>query len=155
MLVMLANKHTKNACLLCDASNHTARGVPTQDALVRTTLWLTMMKAFPSGNGLCDPKQEDGNDSGGLSPFHLVSICPPPLLGHHPMLTSLLDRSKVIIRPIKDVNGKRTLKLGLIVTMGFKCLSRLSFSSLTHFSSRNCTNYLSLPMEQNPPNPLR
>ncbi|MBW0590810.1 hypothetical protein O181_130525, partial [Austropuccinia psidii MF-1] len=33
------------------------------------------------------------------------------------MVTSLLDLSKVIIRPMKDGNGKRTFKLGLIVTM--------------------------------------
>ncbi|MBW0515908.1 hypothetical protein O181_055623 [Austropuccinia psidii MF-1] len=49
-----------------------------------------------------DPKQANGNDSRQLSLFLPVSICPPPLLGHHPMVTSLLDRSKVIIRPMKD-----------------------------------------------------
>ncbi|MBW0540610.1 hypothetical protein O181_080325 [Austropuccinia psidii MF-1] len=36
---------------------------------------------------------------------------------HHPMVTSLLDRSEVIIWPMKDCDGKRTFKLGLIVTM--------------------------------------
>ncbi|MBW0472836.1 hypothetical protein O181_012551 [Austropuccinia psidii MF-1] len=41
---------------------------------------------------------------------------PTPLLNHHSMVTSLLDRSKVIIRPMKDGNGKRTFELGLIVT---------------------------------------
>ncbi|MBW0562146.1 hypothetical protein O181_101861, partial [Austropuccinia psidii MF-1] len=41
-----------------------ARGVPTQDALVRTPLWLAMMKVFPSGNGPRDPKQANMNDSG-------------------------------------------------------------------------------------------
>ncbi|MBW0520755.1 hypothetical protein O181_060470 [Austropuccinia psidii MF-1] len=51
MLVMLANKHTTNACLLSDPSDHVARGVPDQDALARTPLWSTMMKAFLSGNG--------------------------------------------------------------------------------------------------------
>ncbi|MBW0487745.1 hypothetical protein O181_027460 [Austropuccinia psidii MF-1] len=51
-LVMLANKHTRNACLLSDPSDHMARGVPNQDALVRTPLWSMMMKAFPSGNEL-------------------------------------------------------------------------------------------------------
>ncbi|MBW0499658.1 hypothetical protein O181_039373 [Austropuccinia psidii MF-1] len=30
--------------------------------------------------------------------------CPSPLLGHHPMVTSLLDWSKVIIWPMKDGN---------------------------------------------------
>ncbi|MBW0548910.1 hypothetical protein O181_088625 [Austropuccinia psidii MF-1] len=44
------------------------------------------------------------------------------------MLTSLLDRSKVIIQPMKDVDGKRTLKLGLIVPMGFKFQTKPSKS---------------------------
>ncbi|MBW0592412.1 hypothetical protein O181_132127, partial [Austropuccinia psidii MF-1] len=39
---------------------------------------------------------------------------------HHPMVTSLLDLSKVIIRPMKDGNGKRTFELGLIVTNGIQ-----------------------------------
>ncbi|MBW0481065.1 hypothetical protein O181_020780 [Austropuccinia psidii MF-1] len=42
-----------------------------------------------------------------------------PLLGHHLMVTSLLDQSKVIIWLMKDGNGKRTFELGLIVTMSF------------------------------------
>ncbi|MBW0518597.1 hypothetical protein O181_058312 [Austropuccinia psidii MF-1] len=33
-----------------------------------------------------------------------------PLLGHHQMVTSLLDRSRVIIGPMKDGDGKRTTK---------------------------------------------
>ncbi|MBW0490087.1 hypothetical protein O181_029802 [Austropuccinia psidii MF-1] len=32
---------------------------------------------------------------------------------------------------------------------------KFSFLSLTHFSSHNHTNYHSLPLEQNPPNPLQ
>ncbi|MBW0569803.1 hypothetical protein O181_109518, partial [Austropuccinia psidii MF-1] len=40
-----------------------------------------------------------------------------PLLGHHPMVTSLLNLSEVIIRPMKDGDGERTFKLGLIITM--------------------------------------
>ncbi|MBW0471312.1 hypothetical protein O181_011027 [Austropuccinia psidii MF-1] len=40
-----------------------------------------------------------------------------PLLGHHPMVTSLLNQRKVIIPPMKDGNGKRTFALGPIVTM--------------------------------------
>ncbi|MBW0462884.1 hypothetical protein O181_002599 [Austropuccinia psidii MF-1] len=56
MLVILPDKHTRNACLLSDPSNHISRGVPDQEALVRTPLWSTMMKAFPSGNGRRDPK---------------------------------------------------------------------------------------------------
>ncbi|MBW0558559.1 hypothetical protein O181_098274 [Austropuccinia psidii MF-1] len=117
ILLMLANKHTKNACLLCDHSNHVARGDPAQDALVRTPLWLTMMKAFPSGNGRQDAKQVDGNNSGQLAWSPQVLTCPTPLLGHHPMVTSLLDPRKVIIRPMKEGNGNRIFDLGPIVTM--------------------------------------
>ncbi|MBW0512500.1 hypothetical protein O181_052215 [Austropuccinia psidii MF-1] len=68
-------------------------------------------------NGPQDPKQANGNDSGQLVLSPQALICPPPLLGHHQMVTSLLDQSKVIIQPMKDGNGKRTFKLGLIVTM--------------------------------------
>ncbi|MBW0475076.1 hypothetical protein O181_014791 [Austropuccinia psidii MF-1] len=117
MLVMLADKHTRNAHLLSDPSDHVARGVPDQDALMRTSLWSTMMKSFPRWNGCQDPKKEDSNNSGQLAQSPQVLICPPPLLGHYPMVTSLLDRSKVIIRPMKDGNGKRTFKLGPIITM--------------------------------------
>ncbi|MBW0508435.1 hypothetical protein O181_048150 [Austropuccinia psidii MF-1] len=63
MLGMLAEKHTRNACLLSDPSNHASRRVPAQDALARTPLWSTMMKEFPSGNGRRYPKQEDENAS--------------------------------------------------------------------------------------------
>ncbi|MBW0587994.1 hypothetical protein O181_127709, partial [Austropuccinia psidii MF-1] len=63
-LVMLANKHTRNVCLLFAPSDHAARGVLTQDALARTPLWLTMMKPYPSTNGHQDLKQADGHDSG-------------------------------------------------------------------------------------------
>ncbi|MBW0563184.1 hypothetical protein O181_102899, partial [Austropuccinia psidii MF-1] len=105
---MLADKHTRNVCLLSAPSNHAARGAPAQDAIVRTPLWWTMMEPYPRENGRHDPKQDNGNDSRQLTLSPQVSICPPPLLGHHPMVTSLLDRSKVIIRPMKDGNGKRT-----------------------------------------------
>ncbi|MBW0474014.1 hypothetical protein O181_013729 [Austropuccinia psidii MF-1] len=77
-LVMLAHKHTSNAHLLCDPCDHTARGVPDQDSLVRTSLWLMIMKAFPSQNGCRDPKQADGNNSGQLALSPQVAICPPP-----------------------------------------------------------------------------
>ncbi|MBW0496161.1 hypothetical protein O181_035876 [Austropuccinia psidii MF-1] len=63
-LVMLANKHTRNVCLLSSPSNHAARGVPAQDALARTPLWSTMMKPHLSANGHRDPKQANGNNSG-------------------------------------------------------------------------------------------
>ncbi|MBW0486472.1 hypothetical protein O181_026187 [Austropuccinia psidii MF-1] len=33
-LVMLAKKHTRNACLLCNPSNHAARGAAAQDSFV-------------------------------------------------------------------------------------------------------------------------
>ncbi|MBW0500368.1 hypothetical protein O181_040083 [Austropuccinia psidii MF-1] len=114
MLMMLADKHTRNFFLLSNPSDHADRGVPAQDALARTPLWLTMMKVFPSGDGQWDPKQANGNDSRQLTLSPQVLICPPPLLGHHPMVTSFLDQSKVIIRPLKDGDGKRTFKLGPI-----------------------------------------
>ncbi|MBW0589099.1 hypothetical protein O181_128814 [Austropuccinia psidii MF-1] len=78
---------------------------------------LAVTNVFPSGNGHWDPKQANGNDSGQLALSLPVLICPPPLLGHNPMVTSLLDRSKVIFRQMKDGDGKRTVKLGPIVTM--------------------------------------
>ncbi|MBW0586368.1 hypothetical protein O181_126083 [Austropuccinia psidii MF-1] len=77
MLVMLANKHTRNVCLLSAPSDHTARGVLGQDALARTPLWLTMMKQYPSANGHRDPKQGDGNNSRPLALSPQVSTCPP------------------------------------------------------------------------------
>ncbi|MBW0560291.1 hypothetical protein O181_100006 [Austropuccinia psidii MF-1] len=104
MLVMLANKHTRNSHLFSNPSDHAARGVPPQNTLARTPLWLTMMKAFPSRNGCRDPKQADRNAFGQLAPFPQVSICPCPLQGHHPMVTLLLDQREVIIQPIKDGN---------------------------------------------------
>ncbi|MBW0552272.1 hypothetical protein O181_091987 [Austropuccinia psidii MF-1] len=77
MLVMLADKHTRNVCLLSAPSNHVARGVLAQDALARTPLWLTMMKPYLSTNGHQDPKQANRNDSGRLDLSPQVSICPP------------------------------------------------------------------------------
>ncbi|MBW0525885.1 hypothetical protein O181_065600 [Austropuccinia psidii MF-1] len=74
---------------------------------LRTRLWSTMMKPYPSTNGHRDPKQANGNDYGRLALSPQVLICPPPLLGHNPMVTSLLDLSKVIIRPMKDGNEKK------------------------------------------------
>ncbi|MBW0584896.1 hypothetical protein O181_124611 [Austropuccinia psidii MF-1] len=128
---MLANKHTRNVCLLSAPSDHEARGVLTQDALARTPLWSTMMKPYPSANGHRDLKQADGNDSGQLALSPQASICPPPLLGHHPMVTSVLDLREVIIRPMKDGNGERTFEIGPIVTM-----SCHRWDSNTKFASR-------------------
>ncbi|MBW0568394.1 hypothetical protein O181_108109 [Austropuccinia psidii MF-1] len=118
-LVILANKHTTNAHSFSDPSNCAARGVPDQNALARTPLWSTM-KAFPSGNGSQDPKQADRNASGLLALCPQVLICPPPLRHHHPMVTPLLDRRKVIIQPMKDGDCKRRLELGTIITMYFQ-----------------------------------
>ncbi|MBW0557009.1 hypothetical protein O181_096724, partial [Austropuccinia psidii MF-1] len=109
--------HTRNVCLSSAPSDHEARGVLAQDALARTPLWSTMMKRYPSVNRHRDLKKANGNNSGRLALSPQEFICPPPLLGHHPMVTSLLDLSEVIIRPMKDGDGKRTFKLGLIVTM--------------------------------------
>ncbi|MBW0509965.1 hypothetical protein O181_049680 [Austropuccinia psidii MF-1] len=105
--------HTRNPCLWSGPSGYAARGVPDQDALTRTALWSMMMKAFPSGNGC----QDNAKDSGQLAQSPQVLICPSPLLGHHLMVTSLLNRREVIIQPMKDGNGERTFELGPIVTM--------------------------------------
>ncbi|MBW0569034.1 hypothetical protein O181_108749, partial [Austropuccinia psidii MF-1] len=80
----------------------------------------TMMKVFSSGNGHQDHKQADRNNSRPLSPSLPVLICPPPLLGHHPMVTPLLDRREVIIWPMKDGNGKSTFEHGPIFTHGIQ-----------------------------------
>ncbi|MBW0517870.1 hypothetical protein O181_057585 [Austropuccinia psidii MF-1] len=138
MLVMLANKHIRNACSLSDPSKHPARGVPAQDTLTRTPLWPIMMKVFPSVNGPWYPKQADRNNSGQLALSLQASICPPPLLGYHLMVTSLLDRSEIIIRPMKDADGALTFKLGPIVTMSCHPYH---------------TELFPLQIEQNPPNP--
>ncbi|MBW0517070.1 hypothetical protein O181_056785 [Austropuccinia psidii MF-1] len=114
---------TTNACDSCQQAHKKCLFVVrpfrphAQDALTRTPLGPTMIKPFPRGNGRPDPKQADGNDSRQLALSPQVSICPPPLLGHHAMVTSLLNWSKVIIRPMKDGNGKRTFVLGPIGTM--------------------------------------
>ncbi|MBW0583983.1 hypothetical protein O181_123698, partial [Austropuccinia psidii MF-1] len=117
MLVMLADKHTRNAHSLSKTSDHVARGVPDQDTLARTSLWSTMMRAFPSGNGRRDPKQAYRNASRQLAQSPQVSICPPPLLSHHLMVTSLLDWSEVIIRLMKDGDGQSAFERGPIITM--------------------------------------
>ncbi|MBW0519887.1 hypothetical protein O181_059602 [Austropuccinia psidii MF-1] len=45
--------------------------------------------------------------------------------------------------------------LGQLSPMGLKCQSKFSFSSLTHFTSRNHTDFSPLCIEQNQPNPLQ
>ncbi|MBW0556096.1 hypothetical protein O181_095811 [Austropuccinia psidii MF-1] len=117
---MLADKHTRNFCLFSAPSDHEARGVLAQDSPARTPLWWRMMKPYPHANGHWDLKQADGNDSGQLALSPQAFICPPPLLGHHPMVTSLHDLRKVIMRPMKDGNGNRTFEIGPIVTNGIQ-----------------------------------
>ncbi|MBW0493993.1 hypothetical protein O181_033708 [Austropuccinia psidii MF-1] len=145
---MLADKHTRNTRLLSDPSDHMARGVPAEDAYARTPLWLTMMKVFPSRNGPRNPKQAGGNNSGRLALSSQASICPPPLVGHHAMVTSLLDWSEVIIRPMKDGNGKRKFELGPIVTMGFKRQKQNPPDTPQQDSPVQC-----MPLKQTPPQP--
>ncbi|MBW0510824.1 hypothetical protein O181_050539 [Austropuccinia psidii MF-1] len=58
MLVMLANKHARNACLVSDPSDCTARGVPAQDALTRTPLCPPLR---PPSDGHFTP-QPEGSD---------------------------------------------------------------------------------------------
>ncbi|MBW0551763.1 hypothetical protein O181_091478 [Austropuccinia psidii MF-1] len=149
MLVMLSHKHTRNARSLFNPLDHAARGYPAQDAIARNPLWLTMMKVFPSENGHRDPKQADGNDSGQLALSLPVSICPPPLSGHHPMVTSLLDRSQVIIRPMKDGNGKRTFELGPIVTMSCHPFDSHD-NNKTHQIPRNITHPFHICLTRKP-----
>ncbi|MBW0566174.1 hypothetical protein O181_105889 [Austropuccinia psidii MF-1] len=129
---MLANKRPRNVCSLSAPSDYEARGVLAQDTLARTPLWSTMMNQYPSASGHRDLKKANGNNSGrsALSPQALN--CPPPLLGHNPMVTSLLDLSKVVIRPMKDGDGKRTFKIGLIVTMS--CHRWDSNAKVSYFS---------------------
>ncbi|MBW0534318.1 hypothetical protein O181_074033 [Austropuccinia psidii MF-1] len=79
-----------------------------------------MKKPYLSANGHWDPKQANGNNSGRLALSPQVLICPPRLLGHHQMVTSLLNRSEVIIRLMKDGDGERTFELGPIVTNGIQ-----------------------------------
>ncbi|MBW0510255.1 hypothetical protein O181_049970 [Austropuccinia psidii MF-1] len=149
---MLAYKHTRNPCLLSGPSDHTARGVPYQDALTRTALWSTMMKAFPSGNGRQDPKQDNRKDSGQLAQSHQVLICPSPLLGHHLLVTSLLNRREVIIQPMKDGNGKRIFELEPIVTMSCHPWDSNSKPNQPNPPQQH-SPIPSLPGEQTPPQP--
>ncbi|MBW0531033.1 hypothetical protein O181_070748 [Austropuccinia psidii MF-1] len=128
---MLADKHTRNAGLLSDPSNHAARGVPDQDALARTPLWSMMMKAFQSRNGSRDPKQADGNNSGRLAHDYLA------------------DEGWQWQEDIQAwANCHHVLS-----PMGFKRQSNFYFSSLTHFSSHNHTDLLPLRIEPNQLNP--
>ncbi|MBW0510416.1 hypothetical protein O181_050131 [Austropuccinia psidii MF-1] len=100
---MLANKHTSNACSLSD---------PCKDS-------------FVVNNDESIPQWEwtPGPQTGRWELFRTISPVPSsinlstPLLGHHLMVTSLLDQREVIIWPMKDGNGKRTFELGPIVTM--------------------------------------
>ncbi|MBW0476571.1 hypothetical protein O181_016286 [Austropuccinia psidii MF-1] len=100
MPVMLANKHTKNACLL-----HAQRS-----SLVRTPSYSKMMKELLSTNGPWEHFCTIGPVPSGIN-------LSTPLLDHHLMVTSLLDQRKAIIWPMKNGHGERTFKLGLIIIM--------------------------------------
>ncbi|MBW0542859.1 hypothetical protein O181_082574, partial [Austropuccinia psidii MF-1] len=84
-----------------------------------------------------------GPQAGQQEQFQTISPVPSsinlstPLLGHHPMVTSLLNLSEGIICPMKACHGERTFKLGLIVTMS------------CHKWDPNAK------VKQNPPNPPR
>ncbi|MBW0485679.1 hypothetical protein O181_025394 [Austropuccinia psidii MF-1] len=102
-----------------------------------------------------------GPQTGRWEQFRTIILVPSsinlstPLLGHHPMVASLFYQSKVIIRPMKDGDGKRTFKLGPIVTHGIQRPKDILFSSLIYFSSRNHTEFFPLCIKQNQPNPLQ
>ncbi|MBW0523929.1 hypothetical protein O181_063644 [Austropuccinia psidii MF-1] len=80
--------------------------------------------SFLVDNDKSIPMQEwtPGPQTGRQEQFRTISPVPSSidLSTPPPMVTSLLDRSKVIIRPMKDGDGKRTFKLGLIVTHGIQ-----------------------------------
>ncbi|MBW0584621.1 hypothetical protein O181_124336, partial [Austropuccinia psidii MF-1] len=81
--------------------------------------------SFVVGNDETISKREwtPGPQAGRLEQFRKIGSVSSsidfstPLLGHHPMVTSLLDLSEVIIQPMKDSNGEREFELGPIVTM--------------------------------------
>ncbi|MBW0554184.1 hypothetical protein O181_093899 [Austropuccinia psidii MF-1] len=113
--------------------------------------------SFVADNDESIPKREwtPGPQTARREQFWTVSPVPSSidLLTQDPMVTSLLDRTEVIICPMKDGDGKRKFELGPIITMGFECKIKFSFSSLTHFSSCNHTDFFPLHIEQNQPNP--
>ncbi|MBW0481757.1 hypothetical protein O181_021472 [Austropuccinia psidii MF-1] len=82
-------------------------------------------KSFVVGNVESTPEHKwtPRPQTGRQEFFCTISLVPSsinfstPILGHNPMVTSLLDQRKMIIWPMNDGDGKRTFKLGLIVTM--------------------------------------
>ncbi|MBW0512886.1 hypothetical protein O181_052601 [Austropuccinia psidii MF-1] len=84
--------------------------------------------SFVVNNDEIIPEKEwtPGPQTGQREQFRTISPVPSsinlstPLLGHHPMVTSLLDQSEVIIQLMKDGNGERTFELGLIFTHGIQ-----------------------------------
>ncbi|MBW0479602.1 hypothetical protein O181_019317 [Austropuccinia psidii MF-1] len=100
-----------DACSLSDPSNQAAR--------------CRCEYSFVVSNDESIPKREltPGPQTDRWEQFQTISPVPSnidfstPLLGHHPMVTSPLDQSKVIIRLMKDGNGKRIFELGPIVIM--------------------------------------
>ncbi|MBW0468902.1 hypothetical protein O181_008617 [Austropuccinia psidii MF-1] len=118
---MLANKHTRNSRLLSNPSDHAARGVPDQNTPVRTPLWSTMMKAsITKQKWTPEPQKGRRERFWTIRPVssRINLSTPPPR--PPPMVTSLLDQSKVIIQLMKDGNGERTFELGKIVTHGIQ-----------------------------------
>ncbi|MBW0565605.1 hypothetical protein O181_105320 [Austropuccinia psidii MF-1] len=118
MLVMLADKHTRNVCFLSAPCDHAARGVLAQDALATTPLWPPSNCHFTP-----QPEQSDYLANEGWQ--------------WQGDIQAWADRHQVLL------------------PMGFKCQSKFSFSSLSHFSSRNNTDFFPLLMERNPPDPPR
>ncbi|MBW0560774.1 hypothetical protein O181_100489, partial [Austropuccinia psidii MF-1] len=125
----------------------------TRRVLARTHVWSAMMKPYLSANGHRDPKQADRNNSGQLALSPQVLFYPPPLLGHHLMVTSLLDLIEVIIWPMKDGNGKRTFELGPIVTMSFHRWDSDTKNKTPRVTPLQDSPVSSLPREQTPPQP--
>ncbi|MBW0550239.1 hypothetical protein O181_089954 [Austropuccinia psidii MF-1] len=143
MLVMLANKHTKNAFLLCDHSHHTARGVPAEDTLV-----------VDNDESISELEWTPQLQAGRREGFWRISPVPSRInfFNPHPVVTSLCNRREVIFWLMKEGDGERTFNLGPNVTMSFHPFDS-NFNISSYFSSRNHTYYFSLPIEQNPPNP--
>ncbi|MBW0572804.1 hypothetical protein O181_112519, partial [Austropuccinia psidii MF-1] len=101
-----------------------------------------------------------GPQAGRREPFRAISPVSSsinlstPFLGHHPMVTSLLDLSKVIIRPMKDGDGERTFELGLIITMScHQWDSNAKVKQNPPNPPRQDSSVPSLPREQIPPQP--
>ncbi|MBW0572808.1 hypothetical protein O181_112523 [Austropuccinia psidii MF-1] len=111
--------HKKCSFVVCPFQPHSQRSscprCPCEDSFV-----------VDNDEAISECKWTLGPQTGQLERFRTISPVlssidlSTPLLGHHPMATSLLDWSEVIIWPMKDGNGKRTFELGPIVTNGIQ-----------------------------------